>query len=87
MREKTGGGRRLPAALAGYGDDVASRGVAVGGETRTSPETVTTRLAVASPAGVRKKSLGEAGAGLRVPTMQEELRGEVSRPKPRRRWG
>jgi hypothetical protein len=40
-----------------------------------------------SPAEARKKPIGEAGAGLRVPAVQEELRGKAGWLKPRRRWG
>jgi hypothetical protein len=58
----SGGGvdrrKRTTAHLTGVVDDAACRGVAGIGEATTSPERETTRLAVASPAEGRNKTLG-----------------------------
>jgi hypothetical protein len=71
----------------GDGDDAAGRVVAGGGESRTSPETGTTRLAATSPAEARKRALGGWVLVLGVLAVHEELRGEIGRPEPRRRQG
>jgi hypothetical protein len=56
-RSEGGDRRRRPLAqLADDGEDAAGRGFAGGGESRTSPETGTARLAVASPAEARKRT-------------------------------
>jgi hypothetical protein len=50
--------KRTTAHLTGVMDDAACRDIAGIGEATTSPEMGTTRLAAASPAEERKKTLG-----------------------------
>jgi hypothetical protein len=66
----------------GDGDDAAGRGVAGGGQARTSPETGTVRLATASPPLESKKILRKGvqvlveGVRLGFPKVKGRLRGK-----------